>query len=251
MPARSPGPIAAPEPLLATLTEYRQLHLALAEVEPGHPWLTVLEQPTELELDAVAALEQALGAGFSDAMLATFASRVPHLEDQLEVQVAGLAALAEEARAVGCPAELLAFGRQADLFWCVPRREHAWTTTAVTPWHPLDGAGAAQPLARWLREVALADLRDLLTELDAIDPSHDELPVDAQIEWARVHTPTLVLSRAAVVAAAPRVQHGKFGVGRVLRSTGDGDARKLEIDFGPAGVRTILARFVQELPPES
>jgi hypothetical protein len=251
MPARSPGPIAAPEPLLATLTEYRQLHLALAEVEPGHPWLTVLEQPTELELDAVVALEATLDAGFSDVVLAMFASHVPHLEEQFEMQLAGLAALAEEARAVGCPAELLAIARQADLFLCVPRHEHPWATTAITPWHPLDGAGTALPLARWLKDVAIDDLRDLLTELDAIDPAYDELPPDAGLEWARVHTPMLVLSRTAVVAAAPRVQHSKFGVGRVLRSTGGGDARKLEIDFGPAGVRTILARFVTELPPES
>lgn len=249
MPARSPGPIAAPEPLLVALAEYRQMHLALAEVEPGHPWLDALEQPIELEIAAVAAVEDALAAGFSDMIVAVLASHVPHLEDSFEMQLAGLANLAEEARAVGCPAELLAVARQADLFFCVPRHEHAWAVTTITPWHPLDGAELPRPLLRWLKDVALADLLDLLTELDAIDPGL-ELPADAQAESARVHQPRLVEAHAAVVAAAPRVSHAKFGVGRVLRSTGGGDDRKLEIDFGAAGVRTILARFVRELPPE-
>ena len=36
------------------------------------------------------------------------------------------------------------------------------------------------------------------------------------------------------------VVHAKFGRGRVLREIGD----KLEIDFGEAGVRTLLAKFV-------
>jgi DNA helicase-2/ATP-dependent DNA helicase PcrA len=58
----------------------------------------------------------------------------------------------------------------------------------------------------------------------------------------------LVPHRSTVLQAAPRVQHPKFGVGRVLRATGGGPDRKLEIDFGGGGVRTILARFVTELP---
>ena len=245
MSARSPGPIAAPEPLLVLLAEYRQLHAALTEVEPGHPWLDALEQPCELELEAVAAAEAALDASFSDALLAVYAGRVPHLEEHLEMQLPGLAALAEEARAVGCPAELLAVARQADLFLCVPRHEHPWAATTITPWHPLDGAEAPRPLARWLKDAALADLLDLLTDLQAIDPTAEQ-PWFPGIEPV---APRLVQARAAVIAAAPRVQHDKFGVGRVLRSTGDGDTRKLEIDFGAAGVRTILARFVRELPP--
>jgi hypothetical protein len=136
MAARTPGPIAAAEPLLATLGEYRQLHFALAEADAAHPWLQAIELPTELELEAVEALEQALAASFSDALLAVYASRVPHLEDAFEMQLATLPELAEEAWAVGCPADMLAVARQADLFYCVPRREHAWAATVVTPVAP-------------------------------------------------------------------------------------------------------------------
>jgi hypothetical protein len=249
MAARTPGPIAAAEPLLATLGEYRQFHLALAESDAAHPWLKVLEEPTELELEAVDALEQSLQVSLSDALIAVYASRVPHLEDAFEMQLVGLAQLSEEAWAVGCPADMLAVARQADLFYCVPRREQPWATTAVTAWHPLDGSGAPRALARWLRDAPMADLMDVLHELQALDAGQDDAPRMTEVSVPL--RPTLVAHRAAVLQAAPRVQHPKFGVGMVLRATGGGAERKLEIDFGGGGVRTILARFVTELPPEA
>ena len=135
MAARTPGPIAAAEPLLATLGEYRQLHFAVTE---------------------------------ADALLAVYAGRVPHLEDAFEMQLATLPELSEEAWAVGCPADMLAVARQADLFYCVPRREQQWATTMVTPWHPLDGTGAARALSRWLREAPMSDLIDVLHERPAV-----------------------------------------------------------------------------------
>lgn len=250
MAARTPGPIAAPEPLLAVLGEYRQLHHALAEAEPSHAWLRAIELPTELELEAVVAVEEALSAELSDMLLAVLASRVPHLEEAFELQLDGLRALAEEAWAAGCSVELLAVARRGDVFYCVPRREHAWSTTTITPWHLLDGAEAPRGLARWLKDAAMADLWELLVELRAVDPEDDEpLPPAARPDAGVPLTPRLVPQRATILAAAPGVQHAKFGVGRVLRATGAGPDRKLEIDFGAGGVRTILARFVTELPP--
>jgi len=249
MASRTSGPIAAAEPLIAILGEYRQWHLALTEADATHPWLKVLEEPTELELEVVEALERSLAASFSDSLLAVYASRVPHLEDAFEMQLVGLAQLSEEAWAVGCPADMLAVARQAGLFYCVPRREQPWATTAVTAWHPLDGSGAPRALARWLRDAPMADLMDVLAELQAIDAGQDDMPLVT--EGSVPLQPRLVAHRAAVLQAAPRVQHPKFGVGMVLRATGGGADRKLEIDFGGGGVRTILARFVTELPPEA
>jgi hypothetical protein len=146
---------------------------------------------------------------------------------------------------------VLAVARQADLFYCVPRREQPWATTMVTPWHPLDGTGAPRALARWLREAPMADLLEVLQELQAVDAGQDELPLAQWVDMGGPLTPRLVPHRAAVLQAAPRVQHPKFGVGLVLKATGGGADRKLEIDFGGGGVRTILARFVTELPPEA
>lgn len=245
MPARTPGPIAAPEPLLTTLAEYRQLHLALADSEPGHAWLAALELPCELEIDALARQEEALGASFSDVLLAVLAARVPHLEDSWELSLE-LGPLAAEARALRCPPELLAIARAGETFYCVPRREHPWATTAVTAWHPEDGPGVARPLQKWLKDGPIDDLWQLLGELQAIDPGADDpLPPQARPDAAPQFGPRLVLARGAV-AEVVQVEHAKFGVGRVLRAIGEGDARKLDIDFGPAGVRTILARFVRE-----
>ncbi len=247
MPVRLPGPIAAPEPLLTTLAEYRQLHLALADSEPGHAWLAALELPCELAIDAVARQEEALSASFSDHLLAVLAARVPHLEEVWELSP-DLGPLAAEARKQGCPVELLAIARTGESFFCVPRREHAWASTVITPWHPDDGTGTARPLPRWLKDGPIDDLWQLLAELRAIDPGADDpLPPQARPDAAPQFGPRLVLSRGAV-AAVVQVEHAKFGVGRVLRSIGDGDTRKLDIDFGPAGVRTILARFVRDLP---
>jgi hypothetical protein len=246
MPARTPGPIAAPEALLTTLAEYRQLHLALADSEPGHPWLAALELPCELEIDAVARQEEALGASFSDLVLAVLAARVPHLEDAFELALE-LGPLAAEARAQRCPVDLLAIARAGETFYCVPRREHAWATTTITPWHPEDGTSTPRPLQRWLKEGPIDDLWQHLAELQAIDPGADEpLPPQARPDAASPFGPRLVLAHG-VGTAVGQGEHRKFGVGRVLRAIGEGDARKLDIDFGPAGVRTILARFVREL----
>lgn len=42
-----------------------------------------------------------------------------------------------------------------------------------------------------------------------------------------------------------RVRHKKYGVGTVLSHTGDGEHRKLEIEFKHFGTKTILERFVE------
>jgi hypothetical protein len=53
---------------------------------------------------------------------------------------------------------------------------------------------------------------------------------------------------AGPLPAAVRVRHPKFGDGVVLRTIEDGE-RKLEIQFSQGGTRTLLARFVETLPP--
>jgi hypothetical protein len=247
MTARPPGPIAASESLLATLAEYRQLHVLLADHDPRHAWVRGLERPTELAPEAVAEVEAALGASFSDALLAVFASRVPHLEDVFDMQLGNLAAMNEEAWAAGCSRELLVVARGGDRAFCVPRREHPWATTAVTPWHRLDGAELPRPLQRWLLEAPRSDLWETLCELDLVDADADEPPPHARPEAGPGLVPRLGVTQAAAAAAQARVHHPKFGEGRVLRSVGAGDQRKLDIDFGAGGVRTILARFVREL----
>jgi hypothetical protein len=252
MAVRPPGPIAASETLLATLAEYRRMHGAIVDVDSKHPWLAALEQPTELAPERVAEVEETLGAALSDASLALLASRVPHLEDHYEATIGEMVARTQDAWAEGCPKEWVVLMKAGEDRYCVPRREHAWATTNVTHWHRLDGEAAPLGIERWLREVAMDDLAGLLVDLGANTWDKDDDPPHRFGRGEAKHdlAPRLAVPRAIVEAAAARVEHPKFGVGLVLREIGAGDLRKLDIDFGAGGVKTILARFVRELPPE-
>ncbi len=52
------------------------------------------------------------------------------------------------------------------------------------------------------------------------------------------------------LSAGSVVQHAKFGLGRVIEARGAGKDQKLVIEFPNAGIKTILARFVQPAQPE-
>lgn len=248
MAEREPGPIAASESLLQVLAEYRQWHVLLADADPQDPLFIALRQPTELAPELVDQLETELQAGLSDATLAVLASRVPHLEDHFEMRVDNIAALAREAWKAGLSDEMLPLARSHDVYYCVLRRENPWSSTIVTPWHPEDAGVAPSPLVRWLKNGAMREFWELLTELEVVEHGADDPPPHGRTESGEGLVPRLAVPRAIVEATAVRVQHPKFGVGRVLRSTGAGEARKLDIDFGgDGGVRTILARFVTEL----
>ncbi|MBL9101287.1 MAG: hypothetical protein JNL82_10035 [Myxococcales bacterium] len=251
MAERAPGPITASASLLATLAEYRRLHAPLVDVDPRHAWLRALELPTELAPEQVAAVEQELGARLSDATLAALASRVPHLGDVYEVTLDGMIERTREAWAAGVDRDTIVLARAGDDLWLVPRDEHPWATTSVTPWHRVDGSAQPRGLERWLRDTAMDDLADMLVDLGVNTWDADDEPPHRFDRREAEHdlVPRLAVAQAAVEAAQVRVEHPKFGVGRVLRAAGAGEARKLDIDFGAAGVKTILARFVRELPP--
>jgi hypothetical protein len=65
-----------------------------------------------------------------------------------------------------------------------------------------------------------------VVEQDADDP-----PPHGRVESGAGLVPRLAVPQAVVEATQVRVEHAKFGVGRVLRSTGAGEGRKLDIDF--------------------
>lgn len=248
MAERAPGPIAASDTLLQTLAEYRQWHALLADADPRDPLLKALELPTELAPERVAEVEAELEASFSDALLAVLASRVPHLEDHFEMRLDNIGELAREAWAAGCPQELLPVARGDEVVYCVPRLEHPWASTIVTPWHRLDDSEVPRALGRWLKDGPMNEFWGLLTELGVADQDQDDPPPHGRVESGAGLVPRLAVAQAVIEAAQARVEHAKFGVGRVLRSHGAGEGAKLDIDFGAGGVKTILARFVRELP---
>lgn len=247
MQGRTPGPIAANEALLQTLAEYRQWHALLVDADPRDPLLKALELPTELAPERVEAVEAELEASFSDALLAVLASRVPHLEDQFGMRLDNLGELAREAWSAGCSKELLPVASDGSVFYCVERREHPWTSTTITPWSRIDDGEAPRALAKWLRDGPMNEFWGLLLELEVVEQDADDPPPHGRAESGAGLVPRLAIPQAVVEATAVRVQHAKFGAGRVLRSVGAGDTRKLDIDFGANGVKTILARFVTEL----
>lgn len=247
---RAPGPITASESLLQTLAQYRQWHALLVDADPRDAWLRALELPTELAPERVAQVEEDLECGLSDALLAVLASRVPHLEDHYEMRLDNIGALAREAWQLGCPKDLLAVGRVGDVMYCVQRREHPWTSTVVVGWHHLDGSDAPRGLQKWLQDGPMTELWGHLCELGVAEGDSDDPPPHGRVESGGGLVPRLAVPQAVLAAAAVRVEHAKFGVGRVLRATGAGDGRKLDIDFGAGGVKTILARFVRELPAD-
>jgi hypothetical protein len=65
--------------------------------------------------------------------------------------------------------------------------------------------------------------------------------------------PRLVIGAGPIQGAdaLPRVTHAKFGEGVVLRELSDGGEAKLEIDFGAAGRKILLARFVRAVDKAS
>ncbi|WAS91135.1 hypothetical protein [Nannocystis punicea] len=248
---RTEGPIAAPEALLATLAEYRQLHVLFADVDPRHEWILRVAGPPELDLDAVAQVERDLEAELSDALLAVLACQVPHLEDHYDLTLRQIAAHTEAAWSRGCPRDQVAVARTQDAFYCLPRRMRAWASTAIATWADRT-LSVPRPLDRWIADEPMGGLWDMLCDFDLVDPdAHEPVPAHARPDAAPALVPRLVRPVAAAAAVARRVQHPKFGAGRVLQEVGDGDARKLVIDFGaPHGVRTLVARFVTELPPD-
>ncbi|MDC0666261.1 hypothetical protein [Nannocystis radixulma] len=247
---RTEGPIAAPDALLTTLAEYRQLHVLFAAVDPRHEWAQRVAGPPELDLDAVAQVERDLEAELSDALLAVLACQVPHLEDHYEMTLRQIAAHTEAAWSRGCPRDQVAVARTQGVFYCVPRRMRQWASTAIAAWADRT-LELPRGLEKWLADGPMDGLWDMLCELDLVDPDAGEpVPSHARPDAAPALVPRLVRPVVAAAAAARRVQHPKFGAGRVLQELGDGDARKLVVDFGaPHGVRTLLARFVSELPP--
>lgn len=243
---RTYGPIVLPESLLHALAEFRQWHVLLADADARDPMLRALELATELAPERVAEVEAELDASFSDALLGVLASRVPVLEDQYEMTLGSVATTARAAWKSGCPEDLVAVASGGRTLYCVPRREHPWASTTVTEWRRGDKEAAPQGLVRWLRDVPMREFWGQLVELGVVDPDADDPPPHGRVESGAGLVPRLAVPQAVVEATAVRVQHAKFGVGRVVRSTGSGEGRKLDIDFGGT-VRTILARFVTEI----
>ena len=51
--------------------------------------------------------------------------------------------------------------------------------------------------------------------------------------------------RSVAIASGMAVRHSSFGMGRVVSTKGQGEGKKLVIDFATVGLKTVLSRFVE------
>jgi hypothetical protein len=219
---REPGPLAISIDVRGALV--RLLVGTRAKVEPV----------PEIPLEAVAALEDHLRAKIHDDALALFAAKTAML-DALELGKVG--ALCETSWDRGLSKARVVLGPIGPRLLCIPRRPDAGAALRVTFYDPRVNTEAdAKLLAVWLDEQLEVDDEDRRTEIEI---------EAADLRWSPSLVRTLPVAGAAAPSKVRRVRHEKFGVGTVLREVPG--TEKLEIDFGEAGVRVLVAKYVEDL----
>jgi hypothetical protein len=223
-----PRTIRVSKPLKAALVELRLLDAA-----PPVP---------ELAQERVDAVERALDWKVPDDLLAAFAAQCDALRD-LGVALERVVTHTTDARAAGCPAELIAIGRgDEQVFYCVKRRD------ADLQIHEFDGEDKQvkrRGLVEWLGELAEQRRVDLSAPTE--DDDADDPDSAAELEVGKTDLETF---RPTITPPPPttgkRVRHATFGEGDVLREIGAGDGRKLEVRFA-GGTKVLIARVLEEL----
>lgn len=234
---REPGPLEVSREVRAALVRLHAFEAAVAQsVGTAH-----VEIAPVLSLEAVETLEEHFRANLPDDALALFASGADALE---RFELGKVGGLTEDAWASGLSKARIVLGDWGGRAVCIPRRPDRGYALRVTFFDRADRTeGDSSTLAAWLDRV-VDDRRDLF-ELE--DDGWDERD-DAE-DAARRWNPTLARTVAPLPAAdAPkvrRVRHARFGEGRVLRRIPM--TEKLEVDFGAAGTRVVVANYLEEL----
>lgn len=219
-----------------TLRVSKAVKVALVE-------LRLLEQSSAVpELDAgkIDAAERALDTRLPDDLLATFAAGCDVFRE-LGISLDRITTHTADARAAGCPPELVAIGRtEAPTYLCFSRREG----DQIVEFDPEDKKLTKRALADWLSDLIDQRKSDLGTTEDEDEPE-DPDTADVEVGKADLDSfkPRVV---APPKATGKQVRHATFGVGDVLREIGTGASRKLEVRF-PTGTKVLIARVLEEL----
>lgn len=207
-----------------------------------------------VSLEAIDALEDHFRARLPDDALAIFAASAGVLEG-FELRRVG--ALTEAAWERGLSKARIVLGEFGPRLVCIPRRPDRGYALRVTFFDPEDRTeGDSQALAAWLDRI----LEEAVEHARAADPRDDatlesiaDLADDPFLATEREVAETRWMPRiertmartSQVHERARRVRHPRFGEGVVVRAIPCTD--KLEIDFGPAGLKVLLAKYVEEL----
>ncbi len=172
--------------------------------------------------------------------------------------------LAERLVALGRPSDALEvrrelFERRCGLATYESLREHAKDSAWAELRAELLERLRERKLYRVLLDIAFAEedvdlVKRFAAELDEHQQAYARQRLDARedafakaLEGEFGEPPTEHVGQYVPRASVPppqAVRHKKYGVGRVLSHRGDGEHRKLEIEFEGVGVKTILERFV-------
>jgi hypothetical protein len=210
---------------------------AAVEATCAKPGVTVT-----LEAEAIADAERQTGLTFAAPLLLLYSGL--SVLDRFNFDLEHLESYAEEATEAGVPETLVPLGRRRRFWVCVDRAAKQLEIV-----HYKEGAQepTRQPLAAWFEEVRLEYEHSLVEVHARSEPSREHRRVLEA--WSR--RASLEVTLRAPVRKGPeslyRVKHAKFGEGFVRREEPSGADTKLEIDFGPSGVKMLLARFVQRI----
>jgi hypothetical protein len=242
-PAASSSAVPEPRALAcapAVLVRLAQLRAASACVTGKR-----LPKP-ELDPSLIPDVEGALHLAFSDEILAILAARVPHIEDAYRMRLDRLPSLDEVAHEEGLPKTLAAMARsphQGKLYFCLSRAPNA-EPGCIIRYDIIDEQRSRIRLEEWLDLLKGEILRAHPAQLTRAQRRWIDNPLPLRPRL--VARPRRSRGRAQERAPAPRhVSHRIFGVGVILREIGDGEERKLEIDFAIGGRKVLLERFVE------
>lgn len=186
----------------------------------------VQAQP-EVDVDAVRDVDRALGWRLPDDLIATFAARLPQLEVERELALAKVVGHTGRVRAMGAPGDLVGVGKDDTRVWlCVRKGEQPPEGTALFKYDADDGSTFRVPLVDYLEAC--------LGEAGTAEPA------------AGAFEPVLV-RRLPAGSPGQRVRHATFGEGKVLKETGSGPTRKVQVDFPGRGLKLLQARFLEYL----
>jgi len=193
--------------------------------------LSGAQEPAEIDVDAVARVEKAIGRTLGDPLLALLAN-ADGVTERFEMRLGNVESHTREQREAGLPPGLLGIGRR--------------------PNGLLIGAPALGMLLHLMREDEVSMVPTIAWLDEQISLQIEGLRDDQSDAKARVyHTISegelAEFEPALVRSDEPkrRVTHPKFGDGEVVRSFDRGE--KLEIRFDDGATKTLLARFVTEL----
>lgn len=190
----------------------------------------------ELDVDRVRDVERGAGMALSDEVLAVFAARVPALETDREMTLAGVVGLTGAVRALGARGDLVAIGRDLGtrVFRCVEKGHEEADGVRLAVYDADERSLSHLDLLAFLRG-EVARLRAERPQAAPWDPA-----------LAGTFVPRLT-RRLPESAPGRRVRHKTFGEGKILREIGQGPNRKVQVDFPGRGLKLLRAEYLEYL----